>query len=411
MALLLLPVPSAKISLGHPSKPEARILWVCLEGFHTITEDHTMRRYEKSQRVNIDEYFDGFEDVEDPLAVESHWPMEAVFLVSQPLKAIFTDNVGQAAPVLAPYQHQSSVLSEPKLLSPFELEAAHRAVSSIKSQLIGEPDSSVQAQVFPPSAWDVTPQHRWLAQASSVSPMGSTFSRFFTTRPVAMVKGISLIWWGSLVAIVGTTVAAMALYAHSPYPLHPHLAQAQTLGQRTWAKTQAHLAKPMPSVGLMTNHTDEQAAMAQSMELAYTAAELTQSATTHEDWLQVITFWRRAIDELQPIPTQSDLFKAAQERRQLYQKNLTYAQGELEMAPFRIAVVAAESASQMAANAMTLEDWAEVAAKWQEALSHMESVPAQSSRYEVAQEKLAEYATKFAYSQNRYLTLQTQGTW
>lgn len=375
-----------------------------------------MRRHEKSQRVDIDEYFEGFEDGADPLTIEASLPMEA-FLASQPFKAILSGKVDQASSVLAPYPRRSHGFGGPKSLNSLDLEAAHRAVFSIKSQLVGDPDPSVQTQVYPPDAWDVAPEDSLVAEASATAPTMSAFPKFFSTRPTMRAQGISRIWWGGLVTIVGTAAAAMALYAYSPDYLQPYLTQAQTLsrlslaqarhlGRLSWA--QARLTPRLP-IGI--NRTEEQAAMAQSMRFAYTAAELTQSATSREDWLQVITFWRRAIDELHPIPAGSDLSQSAQVRRQLYQNNLAYAQGELDMAPFRLAVNAAESASQMAANAATSEDWAKVAAKWQEALRHMESVSTQSSRYDVAQEKLAEYATKFAYSQSRYLTLQAQGPW
>ena len=60
----------------------------------------------------------------------------------------------------------------------------------------------------------------------------------------------------------------------------------------------------------------------------------------------------------------------------------------------------------MASSASTPEDWSNVATQWKEALSYMNAVSSQSASYEVAQTKRAEYATKFAYSQNRYLTLQ-----
>ncbi|QQE64051.1 hypothetical protein GFS31_07230 [Leptolyngbya sp. BL0902] len=375
-----------------------------------------MRRHEKSQRVDIDEYFQGFEDGADFRAIEASLPMEA-FLTAQPFKAILTGKVDQASSVLAPYHRQSRGGSGPKLLNSLELESAHRAVFSIKSQLVGDPDPSIPTQVYPPDAWDVTPENSSGAEAEATTPVSSAFAKFFHLRPHGRTQGLSRLWRGSLITLAGTTVVAMALYAYSPAYLQPYLTQAQTLSRLSLVQVrhlgrqllaQADRATAKSPLGIMAHRSEDHGAMAQAMELAYTAAELTQSATTHEDWLQVITFWRRAIDELQPIPAQSHLFPSAQARRQLYQSNLAYAQGELEMAPFRLAVNAAESASQMAASASTLEDWADVAATWQDALRHMESVSTQSSRHGVAQEKLAEYAAKFAYSQGRYLTLQAQ---
>ncbi|TVQ21330.1 MAG: hypothetical protein EA367_06195 [Leptolyngbya sp. DLM2.Bin15] len=370
-----------------------------------------MRRHEKSQRVDIDEYFHGFEDLTEPLATQTSWS-PAPTSRSPSVKAILTGNPVPAAPVLAPYQYQSSILSQPKPLNPFELEAAHRAVASIKHQLLGSSDPGVQAQIFPP-----TPTVA-VSQPGSPSPVALVLQKALPLRRSSASQGSHRLWWGSLVAILGTTVTALLVYAYSSNRLPPSLAQVPPLNrlslvpQRPWSHLSLRLMRlpsPTPAAILRPNPPDEPGAINQAMKFAYTAAELTQSATTEEDWQQVILFWRRAIDELEPIQAKSPFFDQAQERRQTYQDNFDYAQGEREMAPFRLAVNAAETASEMATSARTTEDWAEAAAKWQEALSHMDAVSPQSSRYGVAQAKRAEYATKFAYAQTRYLVSQSRG--
>lgn len=370
-----------------------------------------MRRHARNQRVDIDEYFHGFEDFSESLATQPSWP-PADSSSAPSVKAMLISARDQTAPALAPYQYQSSTLRPSKALSALELEAAHRAVSSIKSQLIGDRDPGVQAQVSPP-----TPAAA-VVEDGSGSPSTSFFPSSLALQQTSSAWREPQFWWGSLVALLGTTVAAVVVYTYNSPNLDLYLKQAQVLKQQSLAQVnhlgrlslqQAHRALPTQPVISKTNRTADQAALAQAMKLAYTAAELTQSAITPEDWQQVLMFWRRAIDELQPIQAEPPLFEQAQERRRIYQDNFAYAQSELDKAPFRMAVQAAELASEKAANATTSEDWAVVAATWQEALSQMESVSTKSPRYKVAQAKRAEYATKFAYAQNRYLALHVQG--
>jgi hypothetical protein len=377
-----------------------------------------MRRHEKSQRVNIDEYFHGFEDGAEPVVTQVTQvtqvaqAAQAAQVVGQPaptraappFKAILAAKPGYIPPVLAPYQPQGRTLAAAKPLSSFDLASAHRAVASIKHQLIGDPEPSVPTHVFHPGPTGAISQASIPVQddASAQSPLD----------PVSAAPSSARLWWGGLAALVGTTASALLVYAHSTNHPNPAPAQTQildrqalTLGQRTFA--QAGRTLPSSSAAApQSQRTAEQAAMAQSMRLAYTAAELTQSALAPEDWQQVILLWRQAIDELQPIAADHPLFSQAHARKQIYEDNLAYAQGELETAPFRMAVKAAEAASKMASSASTPEDWSNVAAQWKEALSYMNAVSSQSASHEVAQTKRAEYATKFAYSQNRYLTLQ-----
>ncbi|TVQ12335.1 MAG: micrococcal nuclease-like nuclease [Leptolyngbya sp. DLM2.Bin27] len=55
------------------------------------------------------------------------------------------------------------------------------------------------------------------------------------------------------------------------------------------------------------------------------AAVATQTAQSASDWRQVQGQWQAAIATLATIPTTSDLFATAQQKRQEYEKNLAYA--------------------------------------------------------------------------------------
>lgn len=322
----------------------------------------------KHQTVDIDEYFEGFEDTAEPLGIPPSWPTTHA-LTALSFKAILMDKPTDDRPVLVPYQRQGSTLRAAKSFSAFELASAQQAVISIKQQLMAEPKHTAQPTLAQALRW-ATPTH--LSRAGVVS-----------------------------VVILGTTLVAMATYPGSGRNGLP----VQALGSASLGVMGSLPTPTSPE----TAPTADQVAFQRAIEQGQTAAELTQSATTEADWQAVISLWQQAINELQPILPDSPLFSQAQARYQSYQTNVAYAQAKLEVTPLQSAVDAAETASQLAANAITQDDWAEVAIKWREALSSMEAIPTSSPHYEVAQAKMAEYATKFAYSQNRYLRLQSIG--
>jgi hypothetical protein len=138
-----------------------------------------------------------------------------------------------------------------------------------------------------------------------------------------------------------------------------------------------------------------------AINYAYKAAELTQTATTTQDWQTVEKYWLKSIQALEQIPEDSDLIEKVNTRLELYQKNRLYARGEFDT--FREAVNAAEEASSMVKIANSAEEWNLAVETWREALELMNMVSRNSPNYALAQEKLAEYALKFAYTQNKYL--------
>lgn len=68
--------------------------------------------------------------------------------------------------------------------------------------------------------------------------------------------------------------------------------------------------------------------------------------------------------------------------------------------PFREGSRQAMSAAELTQTAEFREDWSQVAILWQQALSHMEAVPVAHPSYDLAQQKLAEYARNLQYAQS-----------
>jgi hypothetical protein len=62
---------------------------------------------------------------------------------------------------------------------------------------------------------------------------------------------------------------------------------------------------------------------------AMSAAELTQTAQSQEEWLMVVTWWQDAIRLMQSVPETSDEYAIAQGKVLEYGKNLEYAQRRL----------------------------------------------------------------------------------
>jgi hypothetical protein len=64
----------------------------------------------------------------------------------------------------------------------------------------------------------------------------------------------------------------------------------------------------------------------EAVRKASSAAQLTQTASTSEEWGQVATDWQSAIELMQAVPESSPNYSVAQQRVPVYQKNLQYAQ-------------------------------------------------------------------------------------
>lgn len=72
--------------------------------------------------------------------------------------------------------------------------------------------------------------------------------------------------------------------------------------------------------------------------------------------------------------------------------------------PFSQGSRQAMSAAELTQTAESQEDWSRVAILWQQAISHMEAVPTSHPSYEVAQQKLSEYARNLQYAQSNVST-------
>lgn len=72
--------------------------------------------------------------------------------------------------------------------------------------------------------------------------------------------------------------------------------------------------------------------------------------------------------------------------------------------PFSQGSRQAMSAAELTQTAEFKEDWSQVAILWQQAISHMEAVPVAHPNYDVAQQKLSEYARNLQYAQSNVST-------
>ncbi|HIK32766.1 MAG TPA: hypothetical protein IGS17_13265 [Oscillatoriales cyanobacterium M59_W2019_021] len=64
----------------------------------------------------------------------------------------------------------------------------------------------------------------------------------------------------------------------------------------------------------------------EAVRKATSAAQLTQTASTSQEWGQVVADWQAAIELMQSVPESNPKYSVAQDRIPMYQKNLEYAQ-------------------------------------------------------------------------------------
>jgi hypothetical protein len=76
-------------------------------------------------------------------------------------------------------------------------------------------------------------------------------------------------------------------------------------------------------------------ALQQAVNQAMSAAELTQSAEYQEDWHMVAYLWQDAIRFMQEVPSSSPDHSLAQQKVGEYQRNLQYAQSNIQTRPPR----------------------------------------------------------------------------
>lgn len=83
-----------------------------------------------------------------------------------------------------------------------------------------------------------------------------------------------------------------------------------------------------------------------------------------------------------------------------YYQHLTSRQLSANSEEFRLAVNKAMSAAELTQLAQSNQEWNEVATNWQGAIDLMKAVPADSSKYQLAQEKVNEYQRNLEYAQS-----------
>ena len=339
-----------------------------------------MRQKKDIQKVDIETYFSDVDDhVTSIQKPTSHYTQNDQNLSS--LKKLLIAPPSTNNSVLRPYQNERSMLAEDRNFSVFELEMAYGAVCKLKDKL--QTDSL--EEVTPPPA-----------------PETEGIQVIDKPKPTWFLKVLKI-------SVALTTIAILANISW-PYATKCLTTKCYQSLEKQVSETVYSLGKrvsdgPSEIIEEMADSPDK-GYFSESLRYAYTASQVTQHAQTSEDWQQVIHLWQLALKNLEYIPVNSTLYPGTQTKEVQYQNNLAYARRELEMAPFRAGVRAAEEASQLAIKADSEEEWQSVANKWQAALTMMQSVSSGNEHYQVAQNKLVEYSTKFAYTQKRYLDSQ-----
>jgi hypothetical protein len=102
-------------------------------------------------------------------------------------------------------------------------------------------------------------------------------------------------------------------------PIAPIATEPETAADIVFdAQSPAPVATPAPNAPWPQHYS-------QALDHGMAAAVATQTAQSASDWRQVQGQWERAISTLATIPTTSNLFATAQQKRQEYEKNLAYA--------------------------------------------------------------------------------------
>jgi hypothetical protein len=347
-----------------------------------------MRSNPDTQKVDIDTYFSDVDDHVKPVSPQDAPRPNPAQLSPQWLKQLIISPPNSEDQVLKPYRNQRAMLSEEREFSPLELEVAHGAVcrlrDGLRAQALGADIIPASLSLVPTSSKTVpqsppTPKSRWVRRS------------LYTTATLTIAAMATHFAWPYV-----TTCQVETCYSTWFHPLGQ---AAQTVKQQIES---SHSGRSSANA-----HNLDQHHFSEGLNYAYAASKLTQNAYASEEWLQIVHLWQLALNQLQLIPPTSDLYAQAQAREETYRQNLAYASQELETAPFRAGVRAAEEASHLAIAASTREEWQTVAEKWKTALMMMQAVPENSQQYPIAESKLVEYSTKFAYTQKRYLDSQS----
>ncbi|MEA5469536.1 peptidylprolyl isomerase [Spirulina sp. 06S082] len=136
---------------------------------------------------------------------------------------------------------------------------------------------------------------------------------------------------------------------------------------------------------------------------AMSAADLTQTAATPEDWDRVSQNWQQAIALMRVVPVDHKSYTVAREKVIEYQGYLEYAsqQAQNPNGVFRAAINQAIAAVNATEIARFPEEWEQAVQDWTRAIELMETVSEDHPQYETAREKAIEYQTYLAYAQGK----------
>ncbi len=142
--------------------------------------------------------------------------------------------------------------------------------------------------------------------------------------------------------------------------------------------------------------------ISEAVAKASAAANLTQTASTWEEWQTVAQNWQEAVAQLETVPREHDPGNLASQKIQEYQKNLTYARQQFaRLDPLKPAFNKGSRASQLTRVAATKREWEEGVQGWQEAIAHLKAIPTTYPKYPLVQQKLTEYERNLTFSEQQ----------
>lgn len=142
---------------------------------------------------------------------------------------------------------------------------------------------------------------------------------------------------------------------------------------------------------------------------AATAAAIQQGQTlpqSVESWQGLQSTWRRAIAQLEAVPTGNPLQEFARSRLPVYRENLAaidrYIAAEQQAhRQLMAAKTTAKTAEARQGIAQSMENWQLTRSTWQVAVNHLQQIPNFTTSYAQAQELLVGYQTRLAIARDR----------
>jgi tetratricopeptide (TPR) repeat protein len=144
--------------------------------------------------------------------------------------------------------------------------------------------------------------------------------------------------------------------------------------------------------------------VSEAVAQATAAANLTQTASTWEEWHRVAQHWQEAIARLETVSREHYHWDFAQQRIPDYQKNLTYARQQFDrLDPLKPALNKGGRASQLTRVAVDKRDWTEGVQAWQDAIAQLQIIPPTYPNSSLLQQKRVEYERNLTFSQQQLL--------